>query len=264
MSGAGSAHLSTISRSDVDPRSLSLPLDPCLSTVPLWNLTSSLKSLSLTRSGPIDSYDFTSWSEDESFDEQSEESFISFELPAEPPITREDKRKQLDSVACRTVIAAVKTGHLRRLTLSWMTSDEPFRMRTLLPFWVGMEDWSIYRLTKGPGAAVSLRAALAHASLWLNTTPSLGAREERRLTRQEVQGLQAYFKQAGTLELVCNISTVSKPQPQPLEHYLPWLAEDGELAQQVADAWKVVVQRGEADVITCRCKNCRVASKGGT
>lgn len=42
---------------------------------------------------------------------------------------------------------------------------------------------------------------------------------------------------------------------QPIELYLPWL-EEAELAQQVADAWNAVVDRGEADVVKCWCDLC--------
>lgn len=35
----------------------------------------------------------------------------------------------------------------------------------------------------------------------------------------------------------------------PINMYLRWFAQNAELAQQVADAWNAVVERGEADMV---------------
>lgn len=41
-----------------------------------------------------------------------------------------------------------------------------------------------------------------------------------------------------------------------LKLYLPWLEQDADLAQRVADAWNAVVERGEADLAKCCCLQC--------
>lgn len=113
-----------------------------------------------------------------------------------------------------------------------------------------MKDWH--------GAAVSLRSALAHASLWLPEFPP-GARNDRLLSREDVQGLYAYF----SAQAWVRFTTYAHPQgqeygPHPLiELYLPWLRDDVELADAVAGAWQEVVQRGEADNVTCHCELCQ-------
>lgn len=44
---------------------------------------------------------------------------------------------------------------------------------------------------------------------------------------------------------------------EPIQRYLPWL-EVAELAQEMADAWNVVVEHREADVVKCECEKCEV------
>lgn len=96
-------------------------------------------------------------------------------------------------------------------------------------------------------AALALRPLLAHASLW--HTP----RKDRMLTRQDVQDLQSRFEAAG----VPKVARVSPEGLQTLGRYLTWLQEDGELAEQVADAWNAVVKRGGGNVVSCRGRDCR-------
>lgn len=38
---------------------------------------------------------------------------------------------------------------------------------------------------------------------------------------------------------------------QPVQLYTVWLVEDAELSRQVAEAWNLLVERGEADVVRC-------------
>lgn len=40
------------------------------------------------------------------------------------------------------------------------------------------------------------------------------------------------------------------------ELYFRWLRDDAQLAQQVADAWNELVQRGDADLVKCYCRKC--------
>ena len=48
--------------------------------------------------------------------------------------------------------------------------------------------------------------------------------------------------------------------PATILHYFAWLAEDAELAQQVADAWNELVRRGEAGKIKCDCQKCQLVA----
>lgn len=122
-------------------------------------------------------------------------------------------------------------------------------------------------------AALSLRALLAHASLWIGTTSVSDPRVDRRLSCQEIQSLRSHFELNPTPEYRpdCELSLpplppgmrypdrYKKDSSPPVEHYLPWLAEDAALAQQVADTWNEVVGRGEAALVSCRCEKCRTA-----
>lgn len=47
-----------------------------------------------------------------------------------------------------------------------------------------------------------------------------------------------------------------KKDKRPVTRYFPWLLEDAELSQRVADAWNAVVRRGGADLVACRCERC--------
>lgn len=219
-----------------------------LPTVPLWKLTSKLKNLSFDRHGP--EYQ----DRDEAIAEQLEGSYTSFELPAERPVAAKDRHALHENIATRMVIDAAKGGRLRCIE-GGLEIQPPFAMRSLLPYWVGIEEWRVSS-ESWAGAALSLRPILGHASLWLETTSSSGAREDRTLTRQEVQGLSQYFKTQPVPKL---IMVSREDEAQPIERYLPWL-EDEKLARQVADAWNAVVREGKADMIRCRCKKCRTAS----
>lgn len=191
--------------------------------------------------------------------EKQEEEFLSFDLPSDlsnssiPLDTAEDRNIFHDRLILRTIVAAARGGKLRRLSVN---VHEAFAIRSLLPAWVSIEDWSelhgfshrnIWLLAAG-----SLRPLLAHASLWLPAlTP--GARSDRRLTGNDVQGLQAHFKKVGMPRAV----KVFQKQSLELIPYLSWLEEDATLSQQVADAWNAVVARREADLVKCLCQECK-------
>lgn len=53
-----------------------------------------------------------------------------------------------------------------------------------------------------------------------------------------------------------NSSYAPTPEGTEVERYLPWLARDGQLAREVAEAWNLVVDREEADVVKCPCERC--------
>lgn len=107
-------------------------------------------------------------------------------------------------------------------------------------------------------AAAQFRRALTHASNWLHAAAAPGTSRGRRLTQHDMQSLYAYFARAGqkfdtvTPTLVGMRSTASHP----VKRYFAWMKEDALLAKQVADAWGDIVQRGEADTVKCKCREC--------
>lgn len=219
--------------------------------MPYWKLVNSVEDLFLAESGE-------GFSQVEVKSEQSEALRASYELPtalpAGPELDSEAQCRFHDSVTTRTVISAARTGHLRQLKVDHIES--PFAVRALLPCWVQIElnhqgglrhCWS--------GAACSLRPILAHASLWLTPASASDARQSRQLTGADVQSLRSHFDQHDAPFL--------RPMPwedkdnNPIGQYLSWLKEDADLAQQVADAWNAVLERGDADVIRCNCQRCK-------
>lgn len=204
-------------------------------------------------------------------EELSEEDLTSFELPSAPLDARSTLEEAQDlhtAVVFRIIIAAAKGGRLKRLRLPEQVFQKPFAIRTLLPFWVGVEKWRFMMRYPKPmkqwhEAASTLRCALAHASLWLPEAVP-GSRNNRRLTRDDVRGLRAYFVKNPVSDFALNM--FKEPGLAELhavvELSLPWLKEDANLAQQVADAWNTVVERGEADVVKCACTQCRARARG--
>lgn len=217
-----------------------------LSQVPFWELTSNLVGLS---------FDFGTKRhfEDLTADEQDEQALL-IELPAQPP-THEDweARGTLNyQIAVRTVIAAA-TSHLRSLDIDVAeysrvhTMQSPFAVRALLPFWINIQHWGEWDtlLDDWPAEAKALRHALAHASRWLNaSSEALAPRSTRQLAGSDVQDLLLADSQDDYSPYGC------------ISYYLPWLHKDKELAQQIASAWNAVVERGEADVVKCKCSRC--------
>lgn len=84
--------------------------------------------------------------------------------------------------------------------------------------------------------------------------------DDRHLSGQEVQSLQAHFHRL-TKDMHSFFHAVACEHP-PITSYLRWLAEDAELAQQVANAWNEVVRRGEADAVLCECNKCKTVRVG--
>lgn len=175
----------------------------------------------------------------------------SFELPAELPTSKEEQDALRFSIAYRTIITAAPGGSLRSLKII-PSLEHPFAIRALLPYWLLIDPPSVSGC-QGTWelAARTLRPALAHASLWLGANSDPGAREDRRLTREEVQSLHEVFSGAA-------LPRFFRPrgQYQAVMRYLAWMEQDEELAQQVADAWNVIEGRGKADENPCGCTKC--------
>lgn len=188
----------------------------------------------------------------------------------------------------RTIAAAASGMRLRRLSFEyWKMSPlwKPFAVPTLLPAWVGMEEWQdleamiesdwpdLYWI----GAAFLLRRALYHVSLlpFADSEPCCDATASdalsditseafsytsarRLLTSLDVHAMYDKFKD-------CNLPH-HYPQSDEVETethfvgYLRWLRDDAELAQRVAGAWNAAVERGGADYCKCYCNQCAIAN----
>lgn len=184
-------------------------------------------------------------------EEQTAEAVNSFELPESLPTTDEQLALLHYGISNRTIVAAARNGRLRLLGLEKFHLEHAFAIRSLLPSWVGVPTWRCEGKesgdpTKGEWqlAASELGPRLAHASLWHGTAVNSTPRQERRLAGAEVQKLG----HVGPDERTLNFG---------LQPYLSWLEEDAELAQQVADAWNVVLEYGDGyDVPFCPCNRC--------
>lgn len=167
------------------------------------------------------------------------------------------------SIAARTVTVAARGGQLTTLDFETSPLHTPYAVRTLLPFWIDIEswtfdmheyeiredDWSGILFVYWAHAAATLRHVLAYASRHLIT------REDRLLTCEDVRALlrhsdDATFKQQAYHSIWYHSYNPDARDTQEayIKIYLRWLAEDAELAQQVANAWNAVVERGEADL----------------
>lgn len=251
--------------------------------VPFWELGPMVQSLSLqvgTRSGFL-------YGQEAQYAETGEISEQDLKVIVSSSSIFADHQMEMHVFAVhRTIAAAARGGKLKRLVLPQGSIQKPFAVRALLPYWIGVEEryirdysrfdnmWmSLYE--RWSTAASTLRPALAHASRWLpRSTP------DGFLTRKDVQALHAYFAIQGSLDFTGEEQRIAAHDKiihyDPIQHpslakmdedtrivqrsffdlYLPWLAEDGELAQQVAGTWNAVVQRGQADVVKCRCRLC--------
>lgn len=179
-----------------------------------------------------------------------EEELVAFELPQLPFTGTLGRIQGLHySIACRTIITAARGGKLKALKLKGSSIQDPFALPQLVPFWVGIQDWGPGQpvgqgYTKWLGAAAELRRALSHAYIQ-------HAKGRRQLTTADIQALESYL----TVISPPRNSPLTKQERIPFALYIPWL-EDEDLAEQVADAWKAVVARGEADVVKCVCLTC--------
>lgn len=215
----------------------------------------------------------------EEYDEGHDEaSWASYEIPEPlPTIEMEEFYQAAEKlhlrIATRTIITAARGGRLRRLYASYHSSNRkvtffdvdvepPFAIPALLPYWVAIEQW--YNVVGGmhgwQTAASTLRWLLAHASLWLDVAEgSVSPRQNRELTSQEIQSLHSRYTRIDLHEIIpleASEPAENLAHMHPLEDYLPWLAEDAELCQRVADVWNGIVALGQADDQECMCARC--------
>lgn len=235
-------------------------------TAPFWKIACNVEMLSLNLVGALPVHACIG------VKEQYEGKFEWFEPPSELPTKNESIQALHHSVACRTIIAAARGGHLRHVIIGGHL-EQPFAIRALLPHWIGVERWDLWGLVFSSwlDAASLLRRLLSHASLWLETSTA-GPRYDRRLSRQEIQSLGLHFKLEGLPDLVRGTTSEREEKRantcshqyrsqeaviESVGRYLPWLTEDAGLAQEVSVAWNAVVERGEADRLRCLCNRCR-------
>lgn len=232
--------------------------------MPLWELVSNIEELNIA-SKRFDSVNGASDNLLLSTDELTEDAITSFELPSAPfaaPFggSPEEAVELHSRTIFRTVIAAARGGQLRSLLLPKESIQHPFAVRALLPCWVEVEDWAVNEPSTLPikrwyEAANTLRPALYHAAKWMHEATA-GVSDGLRLTREQVQSLHAYFTAMKAVpRFTSDLDSLDGSSPL-FELYLPWLAEDDELAQRVADAWNGVVRRGEAANVGCFCERC--------
>lgn len=221
-----------------------------LGTVPFWQLAGKLENL----------WFFVSRSGNTSTEERNELQVSSFELPASLPTGRSrldvlhERAALQDSIMARTIVTAARGGRLKRFYAGYCDSEfeSPLAIPTLLPYWIGIEQW--YCIKEGAGwltAASMLRLFLSHASRWLDGPT---AREERTLTTQDVRSFNSRYSSDRMPAIGARkVEDLSKL----VEHYLPWL-EVYEIAAPVSRAWNVLVRRGQEDLFACHCKDCKV------
>lgn len=144
----------------------------------------------------------------------------------------------------RTVVTALKGGHLRRLRITGSV-QKPCAIRKLLPSFVAVEldlhNGEISGKKDWQEGANQLRPALGHITNRRDkAAPSTAG--NRLLTCKDVQGMRRHFKDGGAPrydEFEYGKSSVPFEDVQ-----LAWLKKDAKLAQQVADAWNDVVSQG--------------------
>lgn len=221
--------------------------------VPLWEIVGNVQDLTLhvgCHSEPP-----------KNIKEQDERLLISYTLPKVLPKDNLGKDAVHASIASRTVITAARGGKLRHLQTAWyrcLDFELPFAVRSLLPYWVPIEEWhGLVGVTGRPAgwlrAASTLRHLLSHASLWLGISEdSPFKRPDRELTRAEVQSFATHYSGSK----MPDIAPLDKWRKRhPVARYLPWLREP-HLAQRVADAWNEVVRKGDVEEVWCACIKC--------
>lgn len=249
--------------------------------MPYWELSSKVTDLS------IGEVKCKALDQAFSLESASEEEIASFELPAVPFAGAADTHESavlVLSVACRTLVAAARGPGLVRLALdpdcNGTVERTCFSIASLMPCWLSIEDWSWPARSKHDHitdswrvAVMLLRAALAHTSHALRVQLSSSSKaspsgpDERHLRGRDVQGMHACFEQLGRPVLDkptwrqdntrANLVWGQELQKgTPFERYLAWLRDDAKLARQVAAAWNVVVDKGNADTFRCYCGKC--------
>lgn len=207
-------------------------------------------------------------------DEQEEAECASFEVPVPLPADMEfcDIENLHALIATRTIITAARGGRLRRLYAGGDVTgsvDHAFAIPALLPYWVALDTW--YEPTGSAdgwaNAALALRRLLAHASRWSDGRRGWRSpRQDRKLTCLENQSLGAQYGRRDLSKMSPRLkfrpdTTQLDASPHPADVYLAWLAQDAQLAQQVADVWNGIVEQGQADQQKCRCARCAAERK---
>lgn len=159
--------------------------------MPLWEFSNRLTTLWLFVVQGDHDYELS-----HKVEEQNEEDLLAVEAPLASPLADKLARDEYhNSIVCRTIIAAARGGHLKRLALHDYI-QKPFAVRALLPFWLQLdqaysfpdpeypEEW--------PAAAQALRLLFAHTSYSLQRE----SRSDRFLTPQDVQSMLARFKES--------------------------------------------------------------------
>lgn len=219
------------------------------------------------------------WSNDsDDVESVSETEIAAFEAP-DCSCTGDVDTGDVDNLvpmAWRTIVSAAGGGRLRRLDIPGYCGDalwKPFAVRSLLPAWVGIDDWSMdddqERWGRGDDglrnsrskdwlmAAVLLRRALYHMSRLRHQRAESETR--RHLSCGDVKAMHVEFMDDPPLFCHQPYKQEEEQEPEcyrPWRRYLAWLRDDEELAQQVADAWNAVVKRGGADLLPCYCRKC--------
>lgn len=222
---------------------------------PLWKLAHNLVHLRLDL--PRLRYDLGHYSDPAgAIIEEQDEAELAFLQSLQPAQLQADERDALlASLAAFVTVVAAKSGRLRHFQPGYTSVEAAFAIRSLLPYWVSVQTWEYDEEDTWLVAAVSLRRLLAHVSLWINKPP-LVAGQYSELSGQDVQLLHTYFT-LNALPQVLRFRYYHGANGQPVRRYLPWLQEDAALAQQVADAWNAVLERGEAEEQECDCRKCQ-------
>lgn len=190
--------------------------------------------------------------------------------PADDVNDKHDKLHNL--IVSRTILAAVKNGHLKRLPFSRHPIQDVGAIRALVPLWLQVDHWELYFNYHTPeytwqAAASELRPLLSHISLWLKVADADEEAPRRLLTGAEMQAFSAHFirdpngdapptPQLTARSIDCDGCFYEGFGIKAIVLYLRWFEEDAALAQQVADAWNVIVRRGEADRVRCYGAEC--------
>lgn len=211
-------------------------------SVPLWDLVSTIESLTLIFDDEVPLH----WTGVEN----DGRAFASFELSVHDLQNEKERSKTHKCVMARTIYAAATGGRLKRLHIEARNPRSrlvaPFTTRALLPFWVGVEHWS-GRFEGYIKVVACLRLYLSHASRWMGVKTSM-ARYDAKLTRQEVQGV--------IFDWVPKIPSAFTNRLRVYEALI-WLHEDAELAQQVSNVWNALVRGGTSNVMGCLCERCK-------
>lgn len=218
--------------------------------VPLWEISHKLETLWLITT---DGHALNS--PGVGIESLEESTITAFNIPAEVPTDPFAIKVMHEAIASRMIVAAVRGGQLRMLEVGNLAVEAPFAVPALLPYWMSintpLENKSYWSL-----AVERFPRILAHVSLWHGAAHGAARRKDRTLTRGDIQSLHSVYISEGVPE-VEGIGVEDTTNERTSSHLL-WLRDDAELAQQVADAWNAVVERGKLKDIKRYCERCSV------